>query len=75
MKEIDDTPFDELYQIAESKGHNSKLKCFLSFKSVDQNSFSVRILFVCVEVLWPSQPNGVMSSAVSLPNHTFPGQA
>ena len=32
-------------------------------------------LFVCVEVLWPSQPNGVMSSAVSLPNHKFTGQA
>ena len=32
-------------------------------------------LFVCVEVLWPSQPNGVMSSAVSLLNHTFTGQA
>ena len=32
-------------------------------------------LYVCVEVLWPSQPNGVMSSAVSLPNHTFTGQA
>ena len=31
-------------------------------------------LFVCVEVLWPSQPSGVMSSAVSLPNHTFTGQ-
>ena len=31
--------------------------------------------FVCVEVLWPSQPNGVMSSMVSLPNHTFTGQA
>ena len=31
--------------------------------------------FVCVEVLWPSQPNGVMSSAVSLPNHTFTGHA
>ena len=30
---------------------------------------------VCVEVLWPSQPNGVMSSMVSLPNHTFTGQA
>ena len=30
---------------------------------------------VCVEVLLPSQPNGVMSSAVSLPNHTFTGQA
>ena len=32
-------------------------------------------LFVCVEVLWPSQPSGVMSSVVSLPNHTFTGQA
>ena len=32
-------------------------------------------LFVCAEVLRPSQPNGVMSSAVSLPNHTFTGQA
>ena len=31
-------------------------------------------MFVCVEVLRPSQPNGVMSSAVSLPNHTFTGQ-
>ena len=30
---------------------------------------------VCVEVLRPSQPNGVMSSAVNLPNHTFTGQA
>ena len=32
-------------------------------------------LFVCVEVLWPSQPNWVMSGAVSLPNHTFTGHA
>ena len=32
-------------------------------------------VFVCVEVLRPSQPNGVMSSAVSLPNHMFTGQA
>ena len=30
-------------------------------------------LFVCVEVLRPSQLNGVMLSAVSLPNHTFTG--
>ena len=30
---------------------------------------------VCVEVLRSSQPNGVMLSAVSLPNHTFTGQA
>ena len=32
-------------------------------------------LFVCVEVLRPSQPSGVMFSGVSLPNHTFTGQA
>ena len=32
-------------------------------------------LFVCVEVLRPSQPHGVMSSAVSLPSHMFTGQA
>ena len=34
----------------------------------------VKLLFVCVQVLRPSQPNWVMSSAVSLPNHTFTGQ-
>ena len=32
-------------------------------------------LFVRDEVLRPSQPNGVMSSAVSLLYHTFTGQA
>ena len=31
--------------------------------------------FVCSFVLRPSQPNGVMSSTVSLPNSTFTGQA
>ena len=36
---------------------------------------SIYVKFVCVEVLQPSQPNGVMSSAVSLANHTFTGQA
>ena len=30
---------------------------------------------LCVEVLWPTQPNGVMLSTNSLPNHTFTGQA
>ena len=40
----------------------------------DSNNFSFR-LFVCVEVLRPSQPNRVTSSAVNLPNHTFTGQA
>ena len=29
----------------------------------------------CVEVLRPSQPNGVMLSVVSLPNYRFTGQA
>ena len=33
------------------------------------------LLFVCVEVLRPNQPNGVMLSVVSLPNHTFTGHA
>ena len=33
------------------------------------------MFFVCVEVLRPSQPIWVMSSAVNLPNHTFAGQA
>ena len=32
-------------------------------------------LFVSVGVLLPSQPTGVMSSAVNLPNHTFTVQA
>ena len=31
--------------------------------------------FICVEVLRLSQPIGVMSNAVSLPNHTFTEQA
>ena len=34
-----------------------------------------RDLFVCVEVLRPSQPDGVISSAVSFPHQTFTGQA
>ena len=33
------------------------------------------VCVVCVEVLRPSQPNGVMLSPVSLSNHTFTGQA
>ena len=48
-------------------------------KEPAHRSSLIRVLtfhwFVCVEVLRPSQPNGVMSSAVSLPNHTFTGQA
>ena len=49
---------------------NTSLQTLLYVESYEDES-----VFVCVEVLRPSQPNGVMSSAVSLPNHTFTGQA
>ena len=45
------------------------------FKKEPINGHFTMYLFVCVEVLRPSQPSGVMSSAVSLLNHTFTGQA
>ena len=41
----------------------------------ERANLSAFSMFVCVEVLRPSQPNGVMSSTVSLPNHKFTGQA
>ena len=40
-----------------------------------KDNYYARFEFVCFEVLRPSQPNGVMPSAVSLTNHTFTGQA
>ena len=46
---------------------------FSAWKVQARRLFARTVLFVCVEVLRPSQPNGVMSSAVSLPNHTFTG--
>ena len=44
-------------------------------KSTLPYSSTCTLVFVCVEVLRPSQPNGVMLSVVSLPNHTLTGQA
>ena len=41
---------------------------------IDFHNMTVRVTIVCVEVLRPSQPNWVMSSVVSLPNHMFTGQ-
>ena len=38
-----------------------------------QDTLWIVSFFVLFEVLRPSQPNGVMLSAVSLPNHTFTG--
>ena len=42
---------------------------------MSEGMFAQFAAYVCVEVLRPRQPIGVMSSAVSLPNHTFTGQA
>ena len=40
-----------------------------------QSSYCIQeVDFVCVEVLRPSEPNVVMSSVVSLHNHTFTWQ-
>ena len=44
-------------------------------KIIPELSQNTPPLFVCVEVLQPGQPNGVMLSKISLPNHTFTGQA
>ena len=54
---------------------NINIKC-VKVTGVHNNGQGHQVkVFVCVEVLRPSQPNGIMSSAVSLPNHTFTGQA
>ena len=62
----------------QSMEHDHLNKLSVTFQQKDQCEIwweSAKFLFVCVEVLRPSQPSGVMSSAVSLPNHTFTGQA
>ena len=45
----------------------------ICFKEVYNSSIWRK--FVCAEVLRPSQPSWVMSSAVNLPNHMFTVQA
>ena len=50
-----------------------KRQCTHFVKSILESQMFNSNLFVCVEVVWPSQPNGVMSSAVSLLNHTCIG--
>ena len=52
-----------------------EIAMFSNLIFISRTNFMLSCLFVCVEVLRPSQPNGVMSRAVSLPNHTFTGQA
>ena len=52
-----------------------RTRCLKVFPIQMHREANLTLPFVCVEVLRPSQPNGVMSSTVSLPNHTFTGQA
>ena len=47
---------------------------FSRWKSIKYQKGVNLCLFGCVEVLRPSQLNGVVSNMVSLPNHTFAGQ-
>ena len=71
------------YVVVLIRSASNKYRYFLWRNHKNINMFSLKIdlsrpevrSFVCVEVLRPSQPNGVMSSAASLPNHTFTGQA
>ena len=62
----------QFYYILE---HSSIATCMLELIYFYKGWPMLGGLFVCVEVLRPSQPNGVMSSAVSLPKHTFTGKA
>ena len=57
------------------KHNNSNIDLATLYACVKFDLIPSICLFVCVAVLRPSQPNGVMSGAVSLPNHTFTGQA
>ena len=51
---------------------NSQSSGFLkNIKYPYQSNPSLILSLVCVVVLWPSQPNGVMSSTISLPNHFY----
>ena len=67
--------------LVDSKGPDQTALMIWAFFPCQQNTSKtvgargLKLEFVCVEVLRPSQPNGVMSSAVSLPNRTFTGQA
>ena len=51
----------------DGRTNNPEAICLSNFFEVggiiSRNGF--HLLFVCAEVLWPSQPNGVMSSTVS----------
>ena len=81
MQYITCTCFSEVLSVFTRQSTDKEI-CYQIFPTLKtkQNCVCVCVggggcLFVCVEVLWSSQPNGVMSRAVSLPNHMFTGQA
>ena len=49
--------------------------CHVIVINISVTISEVDVLFFCVKVLRPRQPIVVMSSTVSLPNHTYTGQA
>ena len=56
------------------EGLRMKLQMYVNSSWVKTDiTHQISLLFVYVEVLWSSQPNGLMSSAASLPNHTLSG--
>ena len=77
MKQINNggSPVEKKTKKKKKKKTSRCSNMFIDF-GIPQRQLNIRSRpVVCVEVLRPSQPNGVMSSAVSLPNHTFTGQA
>ena len=69
-----------IFAITEAIPVSTHRICFSAkmFWHKNNNNYPLNIswyMFVCAEVLGTSQPNGVMPSAVSLPNHTFTRQA
>ena len=52
-----------------------KVAPFQKMFGMQESMQEVTKVFICVEVLWPSQPNGVKKSVISIPNQTFTGQA
>ena len=64
---------DVIFELIYSWGKQQFIGVFLSILLFPLMNKIIQ--FVCVKVLQPSQPNGIMSSAVSLSNHTFTGQA
>ena len=64
-----------LWVLIRSASANEYPRRMFLWRNKRYQHFSDENLFACVEVLRPSQPYGVISSAVSLPNHMFTGQA